>query len=188
MGKLIKQVLCAAAFLVGANAQAAITNGDFESGDFTGWTLAGSQDLTGVTLDYQHGGLYAAFFGEVGAPSSIAQSLSTTAGQTYSVSFWISNLGGNPLNPNTFSTAEVLVDGASAWSLSDKTVTDYTQYQFQFTAAASSTELAFSLRHDETFWLLDDIVVSAVPEPATVLLLISGLGLLAVQRRRNLVA
>ncbi|WP_373987187.1 PEP-CTERM sorting domain-containing protein [Duganella sp. BuS-21] len=43
----------------------------------------------------------------------------------------------------------------------------------------------FAARHDDSFWLLDDISVSAVPEPATVLLLIAGLGLIALQRRRN---
>lgn len=58
----------------------------------------------------------------------------------------------------------------------------------QFTAT-SNTLLSFSLRHDESYWLLDDIsirdVTSPVPEPAGWLMLAGGLAVLVVQRRRR---
>jgi hypothetical protein len=187
MTKFLKQLLCGAAMLAfgAAQAGAAVNNGDFETGDLSGWTLNGSTETNWVDTGVQHGGDYAAALGEFGATATLSQSLATVAGQTYTVSFWLANLGGSEANINTVSSFEVLAGGNSLWLLSDKTATDYTAYLVHFIATAGSTELVFAARHDENFWLLDDISVSAVPEPSTVLLLIAGLGLIALQRRRN---
>lgn len=187
MTKFLRQFLCGAAMLAFGMAQAgaAVDNGDFETGDLSGWTLTGSTETNWVDTGIQYGGNYAAVLGESGASAWLSQSLATVAGQTYTVSFWLANLGGSEANIDTFSTFEVLAGGNSLWLLSDKTATDYTGYQVQFIATSGSTELVFAARHDENFWLLDNVSVSAVPEPSTVLLLIAGLGLIALQRRRN---
>lgn len=45
---------------------AQITNGGFETGDFTGWTLGGNTGYTGVTGSYAHSGNFGAYFGAGG--------------------------------------------------------------------------------------------------------------------------
>jgi hypothetical protein len=66
-----------------------ITNGGFESGDFTGWTTAGTAS---VVNSGAHGGTYAAQLGDPNngtTDSSATQSFTATNGGT--LSFWYSN-------------------------------------------------------------------------------------------------
>jgi len=172
-----------------SQAAPAINNGDFETGDFTGWTLTGDTDFNVVTSDAPHTGTYGALFGQQGNAASIVQSIATETGHSYAISFWLGNLGGSINNPATVSDFAVLANNASLLQLSDKSATDYTQYTVSFTASSSSSALAFSLRQDETYWLLDDVTItdttSPVPEPSAYLMLGMGLGLLALQRRRQ---
>jgi hypothetical protein len=189
MKKCLQKLLCGGALALAfsfANASVtAVANGDFETGDFSGWALLDSDGSTWVDTTIQHGGDYAAVFGQVGSAAAITQTLSTVAGQSYVLSFWLSNLGGAPDNGDTVNLFQVQAGGNVLWSTDDKTETAYQLQQLHFTANGASTVLQFSGRHDETLWLLDDVSVSAVPEPSTVLLLGAGLGLLMLQRRRN---
>ena len=41
-----------------------VANGDFETGDFTGWTLTGPQTFTAVDTLAPHTGTFGAYFGE----------------------------------------------------------------------------------------------------------------------------
>ena len=77
-----------------------VTNGSFEDGNFTGWTLGGNYVLppnntpeifitsgTGAA----DSGNYAAGFGSVHTDGTLSQTLQTTAGQQYTLSFWLAN-------------------------------------------------------------------------------------------------
>src|SRR5690349_12408753 len=92
--------------LTAAHAKAdLVTNGGFETGSFSGWTVA-STSCTGVGTNIgtgnpgclnailsdpgPHSGNYAAYLGS-GAPDTLTQNLSTTAGATYNVSFWLAS-------------------------------------------------------------------------------------------------
>lgn len=165
-----------------------INNAGFETGDFTGWTLSGDADLNLVAPDLPNSGNYSGFFGQAGSYATLSQNLATEAGHSYQISFWLANLGASANNAASVSAVEVLTDQHSIWSLQDKTASTYTEYSVQFTAT-SNTLLTFSLRHDESYWLLDDIsirdVTSPVPEPASWLMLAGGLAALVLQRRRR---
>src|SRR5437016_2189236 len=85
-----------ACIAVGRPAFADLVNGGFETGDFTGWTLAGNTDNTaGVFSGHfgvnPHSGSYQAYFRQIGSFASTSQN--TPAG-SYDLSFWLYNFAG----------------------------------------------------------------------------------------------
>src|SRR5947207_636214 len=71
---------------VGA-ARADFVNPGFETGTFSGWTLTGNTGFSGITNDpaVVHSGNFAAVFGAVGSLTFLSQTVSDTAGLTYTV-------------------------------------------------------------------------------------------------------
>lgn len=189
MEKLVSRLLCASALMCSMAAQAATTvvNGGFESGDFNGWSLTGDADYNVVASDLPHLGNNSAFFGQTDTAATLTQTLDTVIGQKYTVSFWLSNLGGGADNLGTANSFAMLIDGATVISVQDKTATNYTLFEQVFTANTSLTSLAFRFQHDEAFWLLDDVAIKdvapipTVPEPSSILMLMLGLGALALR-------
>jgi hypothetical protein len=180
--KQIGTFVVAGSMFVGGISQAAIvTNGGFESGGFDGWEQSGpfATSLVGYDPDYGHTGDYAAFLGEAGGVSSLSQQIETTVGQTYSVKFWLGNLGGSEDNTDTVSSFAMVIDGALAPALliNSKTAAFPMLYDISFVASTDLTKLEFAFRHDELYWALDDVSVNAagdpapVPEPGTLVLL-----------------
>jgi hypothetical protein len=156
-----------------------VTNGGFETGNFSGWTLGGNQGFTGVNPSYAHSGSYGAYLGAVGSDTVLSQTIATTPGETYELTFWLSSPGGNT---NDFSV--FLAGNGPLLNLFNAGSFPYTQYTFN--AVATNTSLIFYARQDPSFWGLDDISVvpTATPEPATMLLLGLGLVGLAGARRK----
>ncbi|MDD5141783.1 MAG: protease pro-enzyme activation domain-containing protein [Verrucomicrobiales bacterium] len=73
--------------------QPLVSNGGFETGDFTGWTLANSSSFDGVVdslILTPHTGTFCFAFGHQGAFTFLSQTLATTPGQSYLLSFWLS--------------------------------------------------------------------------------------------------
>ena len=73
-----------------------VTNGSFETNSFTGWTLGGNYTSTTygpeIYIDSKaESGSYAAGMGSVGSDGTLSQSIATTAGQTYTLTFWLQN-------------------------------------------------------------------------------------------------
>ena len=180
-----------------ARADNLVVNGDFETTDFTGWTQTGNTDssvvfvgclgsgsyLSGNSL-FAHSGSCAANFGPPeDDPGGTSQELTTVAGQSYTVSFWLANNGGFQVIPNDFSA---LWNGDSRVSFTDSDNFDWTQYSFDVVGTGAD-DLSFSFRQDPGFIGLDDVSVSA-PEPSTLPLLGFGLAGIVVVYRRHLIA
>jgi hypothetical protein len=138
-----------------------VANGGFETGDFTGWTLSGNLSATGVSTNIAHGGSYAAFLGPVGSDGTLSQDLSTIAGDTYSVSFWVKHgLSNQPTSP-------LIAEFGAFWNGSrifydsnvngDKIHLNYTEYTFTEVATGATTDLSFNYREDPSFYYLDDV-------------------------------
>lgn len=168
-----------------------VSNGGFEAGDFTDWTvIEGGAGNFIVVADYfsPHSGDYHAIFAaSQGQDDSIEQTLTTVPGQSYAVTFWLR--GGDTLQfDNHFSAS---FGGTELLSLSDAAFFGYTEFTFNVTAAGASTPLTFSGRDTSGAYLLDDVSVTVVPEPSTWVM--AGLGMLTIggfnwrRRRRELV-
>lgn len=176
-----------AALPLGSASAELVTNGGFETGDFTGWTVSDSSNNSDVTDSPVHSGAYAGEFGPSDGVGTAEQILATTPGQSYSLSFWLSNSNSVP---NIF---EAAIDGATLVSLIDDDPFDFTQYTFDFVAAGSSTQLLFTFAQPGSFWWLDDVSIAESnpsttpsPEPASIALFGAGLaGFGALRRKRK---
>ena len=178
---LILSIILCASFARAANI---VGNPGFETGDFTSWTLSGTDSSTclssnsqycGVDGNDPHSGTYEAFFGPVGGVLQLSQSLNTIAGAAYNITFWL-NQDTDPTTayPNSFafSWGGTALVGPNPVAMT----TGYTKYGFSSVLANSnSTDLAFSFRNDAGYFELDDVSVtpattSATPEPSSIAL------------------
>lgn len=164
-----------------------VSNGGFETGDFTGWTAAVTA-FDGVDGAAPQDGTSAAFFGNTNGTSTISQGLATVAGTKYDVSFWLANEADvtGLAAPNTFLFDW---DGANVTTLTDASAFGYTQYSFQLTATSALTQLSFAFGHTPAFWDFDSVSVevAAVPEPGSLALtaLAGALAVIIPRRRRQ---
>jgi hypothetical protein len=157
-----------------------VANPGFESGDFTSWTQGGNTGATGVTTAGfdgfdPHSGTFFAFLGPVGSDGTLSQNLATTAGQSYTFSWF---LGSDGALPNDFSATW---NGTTIFSETSipSTRPDYTPFTFTEVATGPTTTIMFSFRNDPAYLALDDISVTtasgAVPEPSSLVLAAIGI-------------
>ena len=137
-----------------------VANGNFATGDFTDWTLGGNDSNTNSAQVYidtnaEGGSTYAAGLGSMGADGTLSQTIATTAGQTYTLSFWLQN---EASGTNDF---KAIWNGQTQLSLTNAAQFGYTEYTYTVTATSSTTTLEFSAANGPSNWDLDNISLTA---------------------------
>lgn len=166
-----------------ASAVELVTNGGFETGDFTGWTQFGNTSDTGVDTAAAFEGNFGAFFGPANRRGGIRQTVFTVPGQLYRLTFALQNNDGSPVN-----SYGVFVDGVTQVSALNAPTFPYTLFTFEFNALDAFTTLAFAFRHDASEFYLDNVSVVEVPEPAVWGMMIAGFGLVGAGLRKRRMA
>ncbi|NUZ04782.1 PEP-CTERM sorting domain-containing protein [Piscinibacter koreensis] len=173
----------AAAFSMAAHAAPElVTNGGFETGDFSGWTTTNAPGLAsmyGVDTAGPRQGNYSAFFAGTAPGDSISQTIATLANTSYLLSFmldvdansangsFVVSLGGTPVYTAPMSAFAFGLVSLPVWS------------------SAANGVLSFAATNVDGFYTLDSVSVSALPEPSTLLLMAGGLAAAAALRRRK---
>jgi hypothetical protein len=168
-----------------------ITNGGFETGDFTGWTMSGPQmwHVVGETGVSPHSGNFQAVLqGGVFGGGSITQNVATTLGASYVVNFWVAATVLGPI-PAGQAFLSVSWGGSSIFSHLFTASSDYTEYTFTVTASSATTALEFNAGADgfNDLIFIDDVSVNPVGVPdagSTLPLLSFALLGVAVLRRK----
>lgn len=199
---LVTCLVCAMSTIASANL---VQNPGFETGALDDWTANTAApnfwrvQTAGFNGLAPFAGSFFATTGCSGAPcitgtsseqSSLSQTLSTTAGQSYNLTFeFYTGAFGAPNELDVLWNGTSVLDLGPGGTLGDVTV--YTLYSVpNLIATSSSTTLTFLGRQDPGWDALDNVDVeaaSATPEPSSLALLVSGaLGLLGVSRRKLL--
>jgi hypothetical protein len=144
-----------------------VSNGGFETGDFSGWTRSGDTGATDVRSGSPDGriirsGMHAAELGTIWGPGYLTWTLATTAGVGYTLDFWLSH-------PSTSTGTEWLVQ------VGDNTLADvhdapnflYEEFRYGFTATSSSTQLQFGFVEPLASFYLDDVSVQSTASGLT---------------------
>ena len=181
-----------------------VTNGTFEtlagSGP-AGWFNANPGGANWGVRQAAHTGTFALYlqgdsrgFSNPASYSAAAQTIATTAGQAYTISFWAFN-GSQASTPNRL---QVLFGGSLVFDemLTNSGSEAYQQFTVSGVAAGAATDLVFRGWHQGSGNNIDDVTMvaatttpplSTVPEPSTWALMGVGLaGVVAGARRRAL--
>jgi len=119
-----------------------------------------------------------AYFGPIGSLGGITQTLATTAGQHYLVTFALSGDGSVPSQFLVNFGALTLLNLSNAATATP----GFQTFAFDAVAAGASTLLSFNFRNDAGFMELDNVAVAVIPEPETYALMLAGFALLGMRR------
>ncbi len=87
----------------------------------------------------------------MGSDGTLSQTIATTPGETYTLSFWLAN---EASGTNDF---KAIWNGQTLLSLTNASQSGYTEHTYTVTATGSSSTLEFSARNDPSQWDLDNV-------------------------------
>jgi subtilase family serine protease len=144
-------------------AQSVVQNGGFETGDFSGWTLAVNQNvrvdngsLSGIA---PHSGNYLAVLGHSGSRRYLSQTVSTVSNQTYLISLWFYKPAGRRAGEFT-----VLWNATTFLNRIELMTAGWTNLQFMVRATNASSVLKFGGSLGRARYGLDDVNVWPMPD------------------------
>jgi hypothetical protein len=160
-----------------------VVNGGFESGDFTSWTTQGVlSNLFQVSNVISHTGSYSVVLADLEVDDDeFYQTVPTTLGQQYTLDFWVYNYGVGD------DGMHVEWEGNTALNVNplDAPLESWFQYTLPLTATANGSELRFGGFDIPLGFYIDDISLTAVPEPSSLGLAALGLAGLGLVARRK---
>ena len=172
---------------VAATAQNLVVNGGFETGDFTGWTAPSESYFERVDTTYTASGNYA---GEIAGysynPDTLSQQIATIAGQAYRIRFdylW------DITAPDTLNSLALDWNGDLLFQQQNVVDNGYQWHRFTGLVTGTGSDLLkFTAANDPGYVWIDNVSLSAVPEPLSWTLLLSGFGAVgvALRARRSL--
>ncbi|MEP6763634.1 MAG: PEP-CTERM sorting domain-containing protein [Gemmatimonadaceae bacterium] len=179
--------------LLGFGAQPAhaqlISNGGFETGVLSPWVTtipcaaAGAVNVFNAPSGIAHSGSFGL---RISSPTtcSAVQSVATTSGLTYTLSFWLANTLGSSTNQFTAYVGQ----GIATVSFGNALPFAYALQTTDFIATSASTLIRFDGQNSnsDAAWYVDDVSVvlrsNMTPEPTSIILM--ALGLFAVAGAR----
>lgn len=180
---MMNLIKCGAAFaaasVLGAGSAATagnlVTNGGFETGDFTGWTTNPASFPMYIEASIVESGTWSAqIAGYYGNPDLLSQTLSTTAGMHYTFSFGLYQLlGGPPI------TLDVQWDGNTIFSQFNPSFGNTWQDVSASVVGTGSDTITFISANSPAYTYVDNISVTgsaSAPEPISWALTLIGLG------------
>lgn len=169
----------------------------------SGWTVVGVDSSlvsttftqSGVTFNAQDGVQWIDLAGYTSnsMTSGVTQDIATVSGGLYAVSFYVGSADDNVNNFFFPSTIDLSIDGGPRVHFTNPVAPsnhlDWKQFTVPFVATGSSTNLTFYNGGASNNFLsaLDNVVVDAVPEPCSAVLLgIGAVSLFGLRRARRL--
>jgi hypothetical protein len=162
-----------------------LVNGNFATGDLTGWTVSGNPTVPKVVSSFAgfvpRDGSYFLAFGNVGSDGILSQALTDVAGGMLTVTGYLASSG---TGPSDFSAG---INGVPGYRVSPIPEQGYQEFSFTAPATGSDT-LSLAYRNDPAWSAIDDLSVTEVlpvPEPASAAIISAGLICLGMIRARR---
>ena len=166
-----------------ASAGELVSNGGFETGDFTDWTNSNFGAVVGTRqgISPYEGSYQARFI----SANTLTQTLATTVNGSETISFALAYHGDDTVSYEVYFGGNLLATISNIGK-------SYQTYSYQTTATSASTDLSFVQAEWNSYFYLDAVSVTetaaAVPEPSTLALAcvacVSGLGHAVFRRRK----
>ena len=160
-----------------------IVNGSFESGYLDGWTNGGAFKWNG---GYALDGSYVAVFG--GSNQTLGRSFSDTAGRHLTLTYWLKQLSSNTSSFEARWNGALLAGSALTTNGSGYSGATGTWVRYQLQVVTTGADSLLFKANAGNFIGLDAVSLSptsAVPEPASWLMLAAGGLLLPLVKRRR---